>query len=67
MNDIEVSVSPTNLTQIKNRNSDKTKLKSINGVDIGSITVTVLRSFASRMGIIGSRKVSKTNICEMIK
>ena len=65
-NDIEISVGPTNLTHTQNSNSDKTKLKSIKGVDIGTITLTHLRKFASRMNIPGSRKATKINLCDMI-
>ena len=66
LNHIEISVSQTNLTQKKNSNSAKTKLKSIKGIDIGTITIHVLRTFASRMKIAGSRKATKTNLCDKI-
>ena len=50
----------------QNTYSDKTKLKSIKGVDIGTITLANLRKFASRMRIPGSWKATKTNLCDMI-
>ena len=43
-----------------------TSQERVKAVDIGTITVVVLRTFASRMGITGSRKILKTAICDRI-
>jgi hypothetical protein len=63
---IEVTLTESNVTEQRRKNSKKTMLKAINGIQIGNICLKDLQCFANRMNIRGNRKLNKYDTCKKI-
>ena len=65
MDDVVITDLPQNVSA-PNRRNDRTRLKSVKGVETESIDVSSLRHFCSAVGLKGMQKVKKLDICNKI-